>query len=161
MRPAPWKAERPRTRCRPMTSSGLTHPERLPSRWHSWQRRDSNQPEDTPRPIIQKCIPRIEDLANRHQVAKDGRTGRTGPTASGTRHLEKTIEHDNLFRISPQLSTIERARPLGDEIPCLRMNKKWASMRIAVMSGNTRTWAAKKRFISPCPTEEPPSRRER
>ena len=56
-----------------------------------------------------------KDLANRHQVAKDGRTGRTGRTASETRHLEKTTEHDHLFRISPRLSTIERARPLGNE----------------------------------------------
>ena len=56
-----------------------------------------------------------KDLANRYQVAKDGRTGRTGRTASETRHLEKTTEHDHLFRISPRLSTIERARPLGNE----------------------------------------------
>ena len=36
-----------------------------------------------------------------------------------TKHLEKTTQHvtetDTLISVSPQLSTIERARPLGDE----------------------------------------------
>ena len=67
-----------------------------------------------------------------------------------TKHLEKTTQHvtenDNLIRVSPQLSTIERARPLG-------INHGSSSEHPLVMRSDGRIQHALPLIVHPRPME--------